>query len=221
MSVRCLGIAACAYDAEGREVVGALGELVVTKPMPSMPVFLWNDPDLQRYRDLYFDLFPGVWRQGDWIVFTERGSSVVTGRSDATLNRGGVRLGSGDFYAVLEELPEVTEGLVVHLEAADGGMGELLLFVVLAPGVALDDGLRSRIAGALRGNLSPRHVPDAIVAAPAVPKTLTGKKLELPVKRILQGVPPEQVASRDAVSDAEALAWFARFADDRRSGASV
>ena len=221
MSARCLGVAAYAFDEGGNEIVGELGELVITKPMPSMPVFLWNDPDGRRYRETYFDRYPGVWRQGDWVVFTERGSAIVTGRSDATLNRGGVRLGSGDFYAVLEELPEVTEGLVVHLEATDGGMGELLLFVVLAPGVDLDGVLQGRIASALRENLSPRHLPDAIVAAPAVPKTLTGKKLELPVKRILQGMPLERVASRDGVSDPDALAWFAAFAARRDQGRSV
>jgi acetoacetyl-CoA synthetase len=221
MSARCLGVAAYAFDRDGEPIVGELGEMVITKPMPSMPVGLWNDPGGQRYRDAYFDLYPGVWRQGDWILFTERGSSIVTGRSDATLNRGGVRLGSGDFYAVLEELPEVTDGLVVHLEAVGGGMGELLLFVVLAPGLELDEARRELIAGMLREHLSPRHVPDAIVAAPAVPRTLTGKKLELPVKRILQGLPLAEVASRDSLVDPESLTWFVRFAADRCAGTGV
>ena len=131
--------------------------------------------------------YPGVWRQGDWIKFTERGSCVITGRSDATLNRGGVRLGTGEFYAVVEDLPEIVDSLVVHLEDDGGGSGELLLFVVPAPGATFDDELRGRIAGVLRSELSPRHVPDAIVAVPAIPRTLTAKKLELPVKQILRG----------------------------------
>ena len=155
----CLGVAACAYDFDGREVVGELGELVITRPLPSMPVGFWGDEDGSRYRAAYFDAFPGVWRQGDWARFTERRSCVVTGRSDATLNRGGVRLGTGEFYAVVEEFPEVLDSLVVHLEDRGGGAGELLLFVVLAGGAALDDGLRERIGGALRRDLSPATSP--------------------------------------------------------------
>jgi acetoacetyl-CoA synthetase len=219
MSVRSLGVDARAFDEDGREVVGKLGELVICKPMPSMPVGLWNDPDGLRLRRSYFDMFPGVWRQGDWVLFTERGTSIVTGRSDATLNRGGVRLGTGDFYAVLEELPEVTEGLVVHLEDPEGGPGQLLLFVALAPGEELVGGLRERIAGTLRTSLSPRHVPDEIVAVPSIPKTLTGKKLELPIKRILQGAAVEEVASRDSLPDPDALAPFVGFARRRRGTA--
>ena len=149
------------------------------------------------------------------MTITDRGSCVVTGRSDATLNRGGVRLGSGDFYAVLEEMPEVTEAIIVHLEDPAGGLGELLLFVVLREGRELDDELQAEIKATLAANLSPRHVPDRIVAAPAVPKTMTGKRLELPVKRVLQGVPAEAAASRDALLQPEALDWFARFAATR------
>jgi acetoacetyl-CoA synthetase len=208
----CLGVAARAYDLEGREVVGDLGELVITRPLPSMPVGFWGDEDGSRYRAAYFDVYPGVWRQGDWIRFTERGSCVVTGRSDATLNRGGVRLGTGEFYGVIDELPEVLDSLVVHLEDAGGGAGELLLFVVLADGAQLD---RERINGALRRDLSPRHVPDAIEAVPAIPRTLTGKKLEAPVKRILLGTPPEQVTSRDALLDPSALDAFVSRAAQR------
>ena len=162
----------------GRKPVAAkLGELVIKQPMPSMPVGFWNDLDGTRYRDAYFGFFPGVWRFGDWILITERGSAIITGRSDATLNRGGVRLGSSEIYSVVEEIDEVLDSLVVHLEEQD----ELLLFVVLRPGVELDDALRARIAGALRDSLSPRHAPDTIVAVPAIPRTLTGKKLEVPV----------------------------------------
>ena len=168
-------------------------------------------PDGSRYRAAYFDEFPGVWRHGDWIAFTERGSSVITGRSDATLNRGGVRLGTSEFYAVVEEFDDVTDSLVVHLEAND----ELLLFVVLRPGMDLDPELRTRIARALRDGLSPRHAPDDVVAVPAIPRTLTGKKLELPVKRILTGTPAEDVASADALVDPAAIEPFVVYARTR------
>ncbi len=212
ISGRCLGVDARAFDPSGSEVVGELGELVITQPMPSMPIALWNDPGGERYRDTYFDRYPGVWCQGDWIRFTERGSCVLTGRSDATLNRGGVRLGTSEFYAVVEELPEVADALVVHLEDSSGGMGELILFVVPAAGTAIDASVRSRIEASLRRELSPRHVPDAIVAVPSIPRTLTGKKLEVPVKRILQGESADSVASRESLSDPSALDAFLAFA---------
>jgi acetoacetyl-CoA synthetase len=208
----CLGVDAKAFDADGDEVVGELGEMVITQPMPSMPVRFWNDPGDERYRSSYFDLYPGVWRQGDWILFTERGSCVITGRSDATLNRGGVRLGTSELYAVVEGLDEVADSLVVHLEDSEGGAGELILFVALADGGELDDELRTRIAGALRRELSPRHVPDAIVAVPCIPRTFTGKKLEAPVKRILLGARAEEVASRDALPDPAAIDAFVAYA---------
>jgi acetoacetyl-CoA synthetase len=212
---RCLAVDVAAYDEDAQPVVGELGELVIRSPMPSMPVGFWNDPGDERYRAAYFEHFPGVWRHGDWIMFTERGSCVITGRSDATLNRGGVRLGTGEVYSVVEGLDEVMESLVVHIEDPGGGPGELILFVVLAEGTELDDELRSRIAGELRGTLSPRHVPDTVAAVPAIPKTLTMKKLELPVKRILLGDPPEKVASRDALADPSALDAFVAFASER------
>ena len=183
MSGRCLAVDSDAYGPDGKPVVGELGELVIKQPMPSMPVAFWNDPDGSRYRDAYFDHFPGVWRFGDWVMFTERGSSVITGRSDATLNRGGVRLGTSELYSVVEEIDEVLDSLIVHLEGQD----ELLLFVVLRPGLELDGALEARIKGALRTSLSPRHAPDTVVAVTAIPRTLTGKKLEVPVKRILTG----------------------------------
>ncbi|MBV9472603.1 MAG: acetoacetate--CoA ligase [Solirubrobacterales bacterium] len=216
ISGRCLGVDAQAFDPAGNEIVGELGELVIRQPMPSMPVALWNDPDGERYRASYFDRYPGVWRQGDWIKFTERGSCIITGRSDATLNRGGVRLGTGEFYALVEDMPEIVDALVVHLEDEGGGLGELLLFVVPAEGVALDDALRARISAALRQELSPRHVPDTIVSVPGIPRTLTAKKLETPVKRILLGARPEEVASRDALAKPEALDAFVAFAEGRR-----
>jgi acetoacetyl-CoA synthetase len=211
MAGRCLAVDSAAFDLDGRPVVGELGELVIRRPMPSMPVGFWNDPDGSRYRDAYFDHYPGVWRHGDWIVFTERGSSVITGRSDATLNRGGVRMGTSELYSVVEDTEEVLDSLVVHLEASD----ELLLFVALRPGVELDDELRARITGALRTSLSPRHAPDAIVAVPAIPRTMTGKKLELPVKRILTGAAVGDVVSRDALVDPDAIEPFADYARTR------
>jgi acetoacetyl-CoA synthetase len=213
----CLGVDAHAFDADGQEVIDELGELVITKPMPSMPVGLWGDADGSRYRSSYFDRYPGIWRQGDWIRFTQRGSCVLTGRSDATLNRGGVRLGTGEFYAVIDDLPEIVDALVVHLEDAGGGAGELLLFVVADDGTVVDDALRRRIATALRNELSPRHVPDGIFVVPAIPRTLTGKKLESPVKRILRGDPADKVASRDSLADPAALDAFVALASERHS----
>jgi acetoacetyl-CoA synthetase len=211
MSGRCLAVDSDAFGLDGQPVVGELGELVIKQPMPSMPVGLWNDPDGSRYRAAYFDHFPGVWRFGDWIMFTERGSSVITGRSDATLNRGGVRLGTSEVYSVVEEFEDVLDSLVIHLEDQD----ELLLFVVLRPGVELDDELRARIAGLLRTALSPRHAPDGIVAVPAIPRTLTGKKLELPVKRILTGTSVTDVVSRDTLVDPASIEPFAAYARTR------
>jgi acetoacetyl-CoA synthetase len=212
ISGRCLAVDSAAFDADGNEVVGELGELVIRRPMPSMPARFWNDPDDERYRSTYFDVYPGVWRFGDWIRFSEYGSAVVTGRSDATLNRGGVRLGTSEFYTVVEEHPEVLDSLVVHLEDPEGGLGELVLFVHLDEGRELDDALRSRLASALRSALSPRHVPDTIAAVPTIPRTLTGKKLELPVKRILQGAQAQDVASRDALADPRAIDAFVEYA---------
>ncbi|HEY1317697.1 MAG TPA: hypothetical protein VGF10_10795, partial [Gaiella sp.] len=211
ISGRCLAVDAQAFGADGAPVVGELGELVIRKPMPSMPVGFWNDPDGSRYRAAYFEHYPGVWRFGDWVLLTERGSAIITGRSDATLNRGGVRLGSSEIYSVVEEIDEVLDSLVVHLEEDD----ELLLFVVLRPGVELDGELRRRIAGALRNALSPRHAPDTIVAVPAIPRTLTGKKLEVPVKRILTGARVSDVAARDALVDPASLEPFAAYAGHR------
>jgi acetoacetyl-CoA synthetase len=216
-----LGVDVAAFNAAGEPVVGELGELVIREPMPSMPLYFWNDPDGSRYRASYFEDFPGVWRHGDWLLITERGSCIITGRSDATLNRGGVRLGTGEFYAVVEELDEVRDSLVVHLEDSDGGPGELVLFVVLDDGLELDEGLRGRITAALRGALSPRHVPDEIESVPSIPRTLTAKKLELPVKRILQGVPAEEVASRQALADPAALDAFVAYAAARADQAAT
>jgi acetoacetyl-CoA synthetase len=208
ISARCLGARVEAFDATGRPVVGQQGELVVTAPMPSMPVGFWGDADGSRYRAAYFADYPGVWRHGDWITLTDRGTCVITGRSDATLNRGGVRVGTSELYAVVEDLDEVADSLVVHVEGGTGEADRLLLFVVLGDGVELTDDLRARIGDAIRTALSPRHVPDVIRAVPAVPRTLSGKKLEVPVKRILTGTPTDQAVSRDALADPQALAVF-------------
>jgi acetoacetyl-CoA synthetase len=212
-----LGVDAQAFDEKGNAVVGELGELVITAPMPSMPVGFWGDPDGTRYRDTYFDVYPGIWRHGDWVRFSEVGSVVVAGRSDATLNRGGVRLGTAEFYRVVEELPEVADSLVVHLEDPAGGNGELLLYVQLRPGVELDEALRRRISTALRTELSPRHIPDGIAVVPAVPRNRTGKKLELPAKKVLLGAAVDDVASRDVLADPTSLDAFAALAAARGS----
>ncbi|HEX2356751.1 MAG TPA: acetoacetate--CoA ligase [Micromonosporaceae bacterium] len=217
IACRCLGAKVEAFDEQGGSVVGSVGELVITAPMPSMPVGFWNDPDGSRYREAYFDTYPGVWRHGDWITITERGTCVITGRSDATLNRGGVRLGTSEFYSIVEGLDEVVDSVVVHLEDSHGGAGELLLFIVLADGLELDDALRSRIGRELRTSLSPRHLPDEIHQVHSVPRTLSGKKLEVPVKRILQGTPAEAAAAKGALANPESLAGFEALAKDRAS----
>jgi acetoacetyl-CoA synthetase len=213
ISCRWLGVAADAFGPGGEPVApGVEGELVVTEPMPSMPVGFWGDDDGARYRASYFERFPGVWAHGDWVTFTARGSCVVSGRSDATLNRGGVRLGTSEFYGVVEAIDEVEDSLIVHLPDAEGGPGQLLLFVVLTAPRTLDDDLRARITAGLRQALSPRHAPDRIWQVATVPRTLSGKKLEIPVKRVLRGERPEDVASLDSLVDPAALEAFVAFA---------
>jgi acetoacetyl-CoA synthetase len=205
------GVDCAAWDEDGEPVVDAVGDLVITQPMPSMPVYLWNDPDSVRYNESYFDTWPGVWRHGDWVQFAPEGHCVVAGRSDATLNRGGVRLGTAEFYGVIEDLQEIDDSLVVHLEDPAGGNGELILFVVPAEGVTLDQALTAAVGRALRTALSPRHVPDSVVAVPVIPRNRTGKKLELPVKRILQGHRLDQVATVGSLAEPDALdAFFAQ-----------
>jgi acetoacetyl-CoA synthetase len=181
-----------------------------------MPVALWGDEDGSRLRSTYFGSFPGVWRHGDWITITDRGSCVITGRSDTTLNRGGVRMGTAELYSVVENLDEVADSLVVHLEDAEGGPGTLVLLVVASDPASLEPELRALISAALRSALSPRHVPDEIHQVRAVPRTLSGKKLELPVKRILLGEDPDSVASRDALADPSAIDIVADLARRRR-----
>ena len=214
ISVPSLGVALDAWDDDGKPVRGIVGEMVITRPMPSMPLHFWNDPDFERYRDAYFTVYPGVWRHGDWITITERGSVIIHGRSDSTLNRNGVRMGSADIYAAVETIPEVLEALVIGAEQADGSYW-MPLFVVLEDGRALDDDLVARIKAAIRDKASPRHVPDEVRQVRAVPHTRTGKKLEVPVKRILQGLPITRAANRDTIDDPSLLDDFMRIRQER------
>ncbi len=207
ISGRCLGAAVEAFDAAGRPVTGEVGELVITRPMPSMPVGFWNDPGGKRYRESYFADYPGVWRHGDWIMVLPDGGCVIYGRSDATLNRGGVRMGTSEFYRVVEALPEVADSLVIDTGGL-GREGRLILYVVPAGGRDLDEDLAGRIRSALRASLSPRHVPDEMHQVPGIPRTLSGKKLEVPVRKILLGTPLAQAADPDALANPEVLKSF-------------
>jgi acetoacetyl-CoA synthetase len=204
---RALGAAVEAFDAAGRPVTGEVGELVITRPMPSMPVGFWNDPGDERYRDSYFADYPGIWRHGDWIMMLPDGGCVIYGRSDATLNRGGVRMGTSEFYRVVEALPQIADSLVIDTGGL-GREGRLILYVVPADGQDLDEELTARIRSELRSGLSPRHVPDEIHQVPGVPRTLSGKKLEVPVRKILLGTPLAQAADPDALANPEVLRSF-------------
>jgi acetoacetyl-CoA synthetase len=210
----CLGTDLQSWDPEGRPLTDEVGELVITNPMPSMPIRFWNDPDGSRYRDSYFEMYPGVWRHGDWITLTGRNTVVIHGRSDSTLNRQGVRMGSADIYETVERLPEIRESLVIGVEQPDGGYW-MPLFVHLAEGATLDDTLRDRVKQAIRTGLSPRHVPDEIIEIPAVPHTLTGKRREVPVKRLLQGTAMEKAVNTGSVDDAELLRFYERLGRER------
>jgi acetoacetyl-CoA synthetase len=208
LQARSLGASVEAWDPEGRPLVGRVGELVITKPMPSMPLYLWNDPDGERYRESYFDMYPGIWRHGDWIEITERGTAIITGRSDSTINRGGVRMGTAEIYRAVLAVDEVVDALVVDV-------GTMPLFVVLRDGAELDDDLVGRIRARVREDCSPRHVPDEVIQVQEVPRTLSGKVLELPVKRILQGTEPQKAASRDSLQNPTALDFFVTWARRR------
>ena len=211
-----LGVRVESWSDTGEPLVGEVGEMVVTAPMPSMPVAFWNDPDGSRYRDAYFDTFPGVWRHGDWLTVTRNGTYVVHGRSDSTINRGGVRMGSADIYAAVDALPEIAGSLGIGAEMP-GGDYYMPLFVVLSPGAELSDELRNRIRRAIREQVSPRHVPDDIVPVEAVPATVTGKRLEVPIKRLIQGVPPDKAVNRATVANPDVLDWYVDFAARVRS----
>ncbi|HEY8722460.1 MAG TPA: acetoacetate--CoA ligase [Gaiellaceae bacterium] len=204
---RLLGAKVESFDDEGHALIGGVGELVVTEPLPSMPLYFWGDTDGSRYYESYFSMYPGVWRHGDWIELTSRGTAIIYGRSDSTINRAGVRMGTSELYSAALALPEIVDALAVDLPR-EGMPGWLALYVVLRAGEQLDDALTGRIRARIRADCSPRHVPDEITAVPAVPRTLSGKLLEVPVKRILMGAEPATVASRDSLANPEALDWF-------------
>lgn len=204
---RMLGAKIEAFDAEGKPVIDDLGEMVITQPMPSMPIYFWNDPDNERYADSYFNMYPDIWRHGDWITVTSRGSIVIYGRSDSTLNRGGVRIGTAEIYSAVESIPEVKDSLAVYLEKADG-TGTISLFVVLTNGQTLNDALKTKINDTLRTQYSPRHVPDTIEQVRDIPYTISGKKMEAPVKKILMGTDPAKAVNKDTMRNPEALNEF-------------
>jgi acetoacetyl-CoA synthetase len=213
LQARSLGAAVEAWDPDGNALIGEVGELVITQPMPSMPLYFWNDPDGTRYRESYFEMYPGIWRHGDWIEITERGTAIITGRSDSTINRGGIRMGTAEIYRAVLAVEEVTDALVVDIPR--DGEDYMPLFVVLREGTELDEDLTKQIKTRIREDCSPRHVPNEIVAIEEIPRTLSGKVLELPVKRILMGTEPEKAASRDSLQNPAALDFFVSWARDR------
>jgi len=204
-------------DDEGKELIGEVGEMVIAKPMPSMPIFMWGDEDFSRYRESYFDVYPGLWRHGDFMLINERGGCYVHGRSDSTLNRFGVRIGSAEIYRTLEKVDGVLDSLIVCIEEPGGGY-YMPLFVQLREGHALDEALTGEIRARLRGERSPRHVPDEVIAVPAIPYTLTGKKMEVPVRKLLMGWPAEKAYSPDAMQNRQSMDWFIDFARRRSEG---
>jgi len=225
MQCRCLGAAVFAFSEDGKELTDEVGELVCTQPMPSMPLYFWGDEPVppgavggKRYRDSYFDTYPGVWRHGDWIRITPRGGAVIYGRSDATINRHGIRMGTAELYRAVEVQPEVLDSLVVDLEYL-GRESWMPLFVVLREGLTLDDALTQRLRTAIKTALSARHVPNDIFQVSAIPRTLSGKKMELPVKKLLMGTPAELVFKRDAMANADAVDWFVELARSRAAQA--
>ena len=218
LQARSLGCAVEAWNEDGEPLIDEVGELVITEPMPSMPLYLWNDPDGERYRRSYFEMFPGTWRHGDWIEITSRGTAIIYGRSDSTINRSGIRMGTSEIYRAVASLPEITDALVVDIPKP-GTEGWMPLFVVLAEGAELDQELTAEIARRIRERCSPRHVPDRVYAIAEVPRTLSGKALEVPVKRILMGTPPEQAASRDSLANPEALDFFVELSSELAAAA--
>jgi acetoacetyl-CoA synthetase len=207
LQARSLGARIEAFDEHANPVVDQVGELVITEPMPSMPIYLWNDPEGERLKESYFDVYPGVWRHGDWILIKEDGGCVIYGRSDSTINRGGVRMGTAEIYAAVEKVEGVADSLVVDVHRPDGS-AYMPLFVVLNEGATLDDDLKGRIKESIRESASPRHVPNEILAIKEIPRTLNGKKVEVPVKKILSGAPPEEAASKGSLANPESLDQF-------------
>jgi acetoacetyl-CoA synthetase len=197
-----------------------VGELVITKPMPSMPIFFWGDPQHQRYLESYFEMYPGLWRHGDWIRFTDRGTSVIYGRSDSTINRHGIRMGTAEIYRVVEELPKIRDSLVIDLEYL-GRPSFMPLFVVLETGQVLDDALKAQIVHQIKTKASSRHVPNEIYQVNEIPRTLTGKKMEVPVRKLLLGAMAEKVASPDAMANPKSIEFFQRMADELKAVATT
>ncbi|MFT3866360.1 MAG: acetoacetate--CoA ligase [Solirubrobacterales bacterium] len=212
LQARALGAAVESWDPEGRPLIDEVGELVITRPMPSMPLFLWGDEDGSRLVESYFEMFPGTWRHGDWIEITGRGTAIIHGRSDSTINRGGIRIGTAEIYRAVLDSEEIVDALVVDLPR-EGTDGWIELFVVLRDGASLDDELKKTLARRVRERCSPRHVPDEVHAIAAVPRTLSGKVTEVPVKRILSGADPAKVVSRDSLANPEALDYFVELAE--------
>jgi acetoacetyl-CoA synthetase len=208
---RYLGAKVLAFDETGTSVTNEVGELVVKEPMPSMPLYFWNDPDNQKYRQSYFAMFPGFWRHGDWIKIDEHGHCVIYGRSDSTIKRHGIRIGTSELYTVIEALPEVSDSLVVDLEGL-GGKPYMAIFLVLKAGSTLDQSLKSTIMGKIRSDLSPRYVPDDIFAVDEIPKTLNGKKLEVPVKRVLLGYPLQEAVNLESMANPSSIQFFVQLA---------
>ena len=211
MQCKCLGAKMAAFDDDGRSLVDEVGELVCLEPMPSMPLYFWNDTGGKRYHESYFDMYPGVWRHGDWVKFTPEGGSIIYGRSDATIKRHGIRMGTAELYSVIEDLPEVLDSVVVDLEYL-GRESYMALFVVLRPDMTLDEALISRMKNRIRTSLSARHVPNEFLQITEVPRTLSGKKLELPIKRILLGQPIARVANPDSMANPASLDFFVEHA---------
>ena len=209
LQARSLGAKIEAFDEDGNAVIGEVGELVITAPLPSMPLYFWNDPDGERLRESYFDMYPGVWRHGDWIEITDRGTAIITGRSDSTINRGGIRMGTSEIYRAVLAVDGVTDALVVDVD------GWMPLFVVLDEGAELDDDLVGAIRTRVREDCSPRHVPSDVYAVQEIPRTLSGKVLEVPVKKILSGTPPDKAASVDSLANPQSLDFFVELAEQR------
>lgn len=216
MQCRQLGVATEAWNDHGQPVIGEVGELVCTRPLPSMPIYFWGDEGGERYLSSYFDMYPGIWRHGDWLTIHPDGSCAITGRSDATINRHGVRMGTSEIYTAVERLDEVLDSLVIELERG-AGESDLVMFVVLREGASLDDDLRARIAASIRSSLSPRFIPDQLAVAPGIPRTLSGKKQELPVKRLFLGRPIDKIINRDAMANPEVLDWYVEISKQSRA----